>query len=605
MKAITVFPRSLTHLGTSNFNEKELNFRVIKINIVAWILIILGTGFGMTYWYYSRYPGILVATLLGSVLFGGVLYLNKKRKYQAAGVTLQSTINLSTLYFGSILSAAVDPIWLALFLLISCLSFVKVGRAQIWCLGVSAATLLFLEINRALHIFPPMPFSPEMLNLIYYCTAFTVLTLTSISLVTLVHYNAKLFHTINLRNQQLTALNKELHASNTRLEHQVKERTANLEKAVTAKNIYVRELTHELRTPLNAIYSIAQLKLLSNRDKAQADKKVDEDLFIACRNLQTLINNTQDKCKLDTGNVDEVKKESVLLYSWITNIVNIYQYFANEKRVKIELEVQDSFPTAIVEDSIKLTKIVNNILVNAIKFTRNHTSIFLRIYRDDTHWYIAVRDQGNGISPDRIATLFKEFTRTTINFAEGSGLGLNITHHLVRILGGTIQVRSEIDEGTEFVVSLPLVPFTGEIKSATIELRENNLISFEGKKILVVEDDIMTQRYLSLLLSKRGFSIMHADNGQEALLKAHNHPDAIILDMSLPGKSGKDVLMELKSNPALRHIPVIAASADTDETNIEEIMLEGASAYMIKPIDFHILIDVLVKNLLTGTLVRN
>ncbi|MBC9909583.1 ATP-binding response regulator [Chitinophaga varians] len=605
MKAIAVFVRALIHLGRSNFYEKELNYRITKINIVALLLIVLGSIFGFTYWLYSGYQSILIATLLGNVLFGVVMYLNKKKNHVAAGVALQITINLSTLYFGSILSVAVDPIWLTLFLLISCLSFIKVGKAQTYCLAISAATLLFLELNRAFHLLPPKDFSPEMLNLIYYCTAFTVLTLTSISLVTLVHYNAKLFHTIKLRNDQLSALNQELHASNTRLEYQVKERTADLEKAVTAKNIYVRELTHELRTPLNAIYSIAQLKLLSGKDKARSEQKVDEDLFVACRNLQTLINNTQDKCKLDTGNFDEVKKEPILLYSWISNIVNIYQYFANEKRVKIELEVQEAFPTAIVEDSIKLTKIVNNILVNAIKFTKSNTSIFLRLYRDDTHWYIAVRDQGAGISPDRIATLFKEFTRTTINFAEGSGLGLNITHHLVRILGGTIQVRSEMDDGTEFVVSLPLVPFTGEIKSATVEVKENNLISFEGKKILVVEDDVMTQRYLSLLLSKRGFSIMHADNGQEALLKAHNHPDAIILDMSLPGKSGKDVLMELKANPALRHIPVIAASADTDETNIDEIMLEGASAYMIKPIDFHILIDVLVKNLLTGAIIKN
>ncbi|SKA38415.1 Signal transduction histidine kinase [Chitinophaga eiseniae] len=605
MKAFNVFIRSLTHLGRSNFYEKELNYRITKINIVALLLIVLGSIFGLTYWLTSGYLSILIATMLGNVLFALVLYGNKKKKHVAAGVALQVTINLSTLYFGSILSVAVDPIWLTLFLLISCLSFIKVGRAQTYCLMFSAATLLFLEVNRAIHILPPMDFSPEMLSLIYYCTAFTVMTLTSISLVTLVHYNAKLFHTITVRNQQLTDLNQELHASNTRLEQQVKDRTANLEKAVTAKNIYVRELTHELRTPLNAIYSIAQLKLLSGKEKSRSEKKVDEDLFIACRNLQTLINNTQDKCKLDAGNFDEIKKEHVLLYSWITNIVNIYQYFANEKRVKIELEVQESFPDAIVEDSIKLTKIVNNILVNAIKFTRSNTAILLRIYRDDTHWYIAVKDQGAGISPDRMATLFKEFTRTTINFAEGSGLGLNITHHLVRILGGTIKVHSEIDEGTEFVVSLPLVPFAGEIKSATIDIKENNLISFEGKKILVVEDDIMTQRYLSLLLSKRGFSIMHADNGQEALLKAHNHPDAIILDMSLPGKSGKDVLKELKANPALRHIPVIAASADTDETNIDEIMLEGASAYMIKPIDFHILIDVLVKNLLTGAIVKN
>ncbi|RBL90207.1 ATP-binding response regulator [Chitinophaga flava] len=605
MKEITVLFKALLHLGNSNLYEKEENHRISKINIITALLILLSLGLGSAYWILSGYFSIFVATVIESVVFFGVLYLNKKKKHVAAGITLQMIINLAIIYYGLILSAAVDPIWLTLFLLICCLSFIKVGAAQTYCLVISAVSLLFLELNRSMHFVPPLDFSPAMLNFIYYCTAFTVLTLTSVSLVSLVHYNAKLFRTISQRNHQLTALNRELHAANTRLEQQVKERTANLEKAVTAKNIYVRELTHELRTPLNAIYSIAQLKLLSGKDKGQSEKKIDEDLFIACRNLQSLINNTQDKCKLETGNFDEVKKESILLFSWITNIVNIYQYFANEKRVKIELEVQPNFPSAILEDSIKLTKIVNNILVNAIKFTRSNTSIFLRIYRDDTHWYVAVKDQGAGISPDRISTLFKEFTRTTINFAEGSGLGLNITNHLVKILGGTIQVRSIMEEGTEFVVTLPLVPFTGEVKSATIELRENNLISFEGKKILVVEDDIMTQRYLSLLLSKRGFSIMHADNGPEAINKAFNQPDIIILDMSLPGKSGKDVLIELKSNPTLKNIPVIAASADTDETNIQEILLEGACDYMIKPIDFNILIDVLVKNLLTGAIVKN
>ncbi|NSL86135.1 hybrid sensor histidine kinase/response regulator [Chitinophaga solisilvae] len=605
MKETIVFFTSLIHSGTSNFYPKEDNYRIQKVNITALLLISLSLGFGIVYYVMSWMLILLVSALVHAALFSLILLLNKKKKHTAAGVTLQTMINCSTVYYGFILAKAVDPLWLTLFLLISCLSFIKVGRAQIMCMILSALSLVLLEVNRIYPVVPALDFTESMTQLIHYCTAFTVVILTSISLVSIVYYNAKLFRTIKMRNDQLVRLNKELHISNSRLEDQVKERTANLQNAVIAKNIFVRELTHELRTPLNAIYSIAQLKLLA-KTKNSIEKKIDEDLFIACRNLQSLINNTQDKCKLDTGNFDEVKKESILTYSWINNIVNIYQYFANERRVKIQLEIEQDFPMAILEDSIKLTKIVNNILVNAIKFTRANTVIHTRIYRNNgSQWCIAVRDQGEGIPADKISTIFKEFTRTTINFAEGSGLGLNITHQLVKILCGTIEVYSQEGEGTEFVVSLPLVEYKGQIQSTSVQLKDNTLISFEGKKVLLVDDDDMTKRYLSLLLSKRGFSIMHAENGHEALIKAQDRPDIIILDMSLPGKSGQDVLQELKASPTLKDIPVIVASADTDETNMEEIMLDGACSYMVKPIDFPILIDIMVKNLLTGVIVRN
>ncbi|GAA0557277.1 ATP-binding response regulator [Chitinophaga japonensis] len=555
---------TLLHIGTRHVADGHEKLLICKVNGIACSLILLSLGFGLLFYFISGHLIVLIATSIESALFVAVIALNHFGRHQLATTGLLVVLHAAILYFGLLLGKAIDGLWLALFLIVTSLLFLQNRTAVRVSLAGSGILLGVIEANKFHAFVAPFPFTPVVQLVVHYSAIGVILFLT---VLTLLHYMQH----------------------NTSLVNKVKAHTQELEKANRSLKVFLRELTHEIRTPLNAIYSISQLKLIEA--KTDTERITDQHLHFACHHVLSIINNVQDKSKIEAGHPDDIKRESIDPREWIQEIAHIYRYFADTREVRIRVETAENLPAVIWEDKTILTKITSNIIGNAIKFTKKNTTVTVRVQQQDTLWHISVKDQGAGISQDRMPALFDEFTRERINFAEGTGLGLHIARKLANLLQGDIQVSSLPGQGATFTISLPLHTPEGDALTATGQDTADH-VSFRDKKVLLVEDDPMSRQYLHRYLAGIGFTVALAESGQEGLYRAGCVPyDVIISDIGLPGMDGKALLTQLKSSPFLRHIPVIITSADTAVR--EDVLQAGASGCLIKPVDFKLLCGLL------------
>lgn len=369
-------------------------------------------------------------------------------------------------------------------------------------------------------------------------------------------------------------------------------------KDATAKTVFVREASHEIRTPLNAIFGISQLlQLKVQEDHSLASIRLLTDhLYAASYNTREIINNVLEFSRIEAGKQDIPQLAPFNVRDWVEGIINMHQYVANIKMVKIKSVIEDNIPLLITGDKILLTQTLNNLLSNAIKFTSPETTVSLQLFRVENQWCMNVTDQGKGIKSDRLSGIFDAFVTERNIFIEGTGLGLHITKHLVAIMGGDIQVHSTLGKGTTFIVQLPLQT-VWEMTPA-----ENNkykpFANLKDIVVLIIEDDTMSQMILSRFLSSQGCRIILAANGMEGLLLARaSRPDIIILDAHTPGMSGKETLEHIRADELLKDIPVIIASGDVFKEANEELLLAGANEYLVKPIEFKALHTALSKYL--------
>jgi len=566
---------TVLNIGTRHVADDHEKLLINKVNGIACSLILLSLTFGLLFYFISGHLIVLVATSIESALFVAVIALNHFGRHKLATTCLLIVLHAAILYFGLLLGKAIDGLWLALFLIVTSLLFLQNSTAVRISLAGSGILLGIIEANKFHAFVMPFPFTPMVQLVVHYSAIGVILFLT---VLTLLHYMQH----------------------NTSLVNKVKAHTRELEKANRSLKVFLRELTHEIRTPLNAIYSISQLKLMEG--KADVERTTDQHLHFACHHVLSIINNVQDKSKIEAGHPDEIKREGFPVREWIQEIAHVYQYFADTRQVRISVKTAEDLPAVIWEDKTSLTKITNNIIGNAIKFTKKNTTVAVCLQKQDTLWQISVKDQGAGISRERLPTLFEEFTRERINFAEGTGLGLHIARKLAHLLQGDIQVSSLPGQGATFTISLPL----RTLESNTLAAAGQDAAgqgSFKDKKVLLVEDDLMSRQYLHRFLAGSGFTVALAESGQEGLHRAGQTAfDVIISDMGLPGMDGRELLTHLKGHRFLQRIPVIITSADTAVR--EEVLKAGASGCLIKPVDFKLL-RALLKDILPGAASTN
>ncbi|SFE52343.1 Signal transduction histidine kinase [Chitinophaga sp. CF118] len=389
-----------------------------------------------------------------------------------------------------------------------------------------------------------------------------------------------------LQRQEMKLLENKLYAAEKHNE-ELQCLAEQLERATNAKSVFVRETSHEIRTPLNAIFGISQLlQLKVEQHKSLAPIRMLADhLYAASYNTKEIINNILEFSKIEAGKLDKPEMCNLDIREWIRETVNMHQYVAAIKNVKIKYTIDNEIPGQITGDRILLTKTINNLLSNAIKFTSKESTVTLRVFTSDNKWYIQVTDQGAGIPENKLRTIFDAFFTERNIFLEGTGLGLHITHKLVESLQGEIEVSSIIGKGTTFTVMLPLV-ISRDTNHTEVD-NEDLCANLNDTTILIVEDDKMSQLVLSRFLCGLGCRIMLAEDGLEGLLLAKaSRPDIIILDSHIPGMSGKEMLTYIREDAMLKNIPVIIASGDPFKEASEELLKAGANEYLIKPIEF-------------------
>jgi signal transduction histidine kinase/DNA-binding response OmpR family regulator len=380
------------------------------------------------------------------------------------------------------------------------------------------------------------------------------------------------------------------------------------EQANRAKSAFLANMSHELRTPMNAIIGYSEMLQEEAEDLGQQDLIPDlEKINAAGKHLLSLINDILDLSKIEAGRMD-LYLERFDLSTTLDEIVSTVSPLIEKNDNTLEIDVPEDLG-AVRADLTKLRQALFNLLSNAAKFTRKGeiTLIAKREQKPEGDWIsLSVRDTGIGIPVDKIQILFEEFRQaddsTTRNFG-GTGLGLAITRRFCEMMGGNITVESRPGEGSTFTINLPAEVNALEAARAASKqdsdpgtdevVPEPGQSSPDAHTILVIDDDASTCDMLRRTFEKAGYNVVIATRAEEGLKQARTcRPDAITLDVMMPGMDGWSLLRTLKADAELMHIPVIMLSMVDDKGMGYSL---GAAEYLTKPVDRSRLLPLLEK----------
>ena len=381
------------------------------------------------------------------------------------------------------------------------------------------------------------------------------------------------------QSEELSALNEELQAQAEELAAQKKaleEKTKQVEEVNRLKSEFLSNMSHELRTPLNAILGMA--KLLQEKIEDKTQKQYVEIIERNGQSLLALINDVLDLSKIEAGRV-EVIWEKIYLKEFIESIIASVKPLADEKKLPLKTSFDESIDF-IVTDPEKLKRILFNLLSNAIKFT-DKGEVAVEVKAEKEKILISVKDTGIGIPEEALDYIFEAFRQvdgSTTRRYGGTGLGLNIAKKLAELLGGEIKVKSKVGVGSTFTVILPKQPIEKKKeevlkqKIKSVLLREK---SFGVKKVLIIDDDPVVIKELSIILKDEPYQTIFASNGKEGLDCIKKEvPDLILLDLKMPVMDGFALLEVLERDKRFKDIPVIILSA-LDLTKEEKERLKG------------------------------
>jgi len=378
------------------------------------------------------------------------------------------------------------------------------------------------------------------------------------------------------------------------------------EAANRAKSVFLANMSHELRTPLNAIIGYSEILQEEAEELGQDSLTADLDkIRVAGRHLLNLINDILDLSKIEAGKM-ELYLETFEISTLIANVANNIEPLAAKSGNTLHLHCPDDVGL-MHADPGKIRQVLLNLLSNANKFTEQG-AITLGVRRERDNWEAAnpewvvftISDSGIGMTPEQIDRLFQDFSQadaSTTRKYGGTGLGLSISRRFCRMMGGDITVISDgiPGHGSAFTVHLPAHIADTRLQAAPASLVEPDYASPANgaHTVLVIDDDPAVRDLISRFLSKEGFSVASAANGADGLQLARKlRPEAITLDVMMPGMDGWAVLAVLKADPELAHIPVIMLTIIENQTMGYAL---GAADYMVKPVDRERLISVLKK----------
>lgn len=369
------------------------------------------------------------------------------------------------------------------------------------------------------------------------------------------------------------------------------------------KSQFFANVSHELRTPLTLILGPLG-SLLRN---PQPDERRGDLLRTAhqnARRLLELVNEIMDLTKLEAGKL-EVTNEPVNLYALMNRIVANFTSLAHQSGVDLRWLV-DIDPTLTVQlDGNKFQKILDNLLINALKFTPQGGSIVVNIADVADQLHIEVSDTGRGIYPNDLPHVFDRYFQTTQPGSPsegGTGIGLALSAEFAKLLGGQLRVESQWQQGTTFFLDIPKRAVQSEEVEtvlldkadepddlAAVSLPMTSPSQRDSRKatLLLVEDDVSLRHYLTAILQP-SYRVIAAQNGQEALDRLASLsalPSLVISDLMMPVMDGFQLLEALKQSDTYRHIPVVMLTARADKTDKLQALRLGVDDYLLKPFD--------------------
>lgn len=412
---------------------------------------------------------------------------------------------------------------------------------------------------------------------------------------------------IEKKSLEIYHANEDLKKLNNSLEQKIKERTSEIEasrqqlikakeeaeRSTMAKSLFLSNMSHEIRTPLNGIISITEVMLREANESHI--KEMLGTVKYSADHLLEIINDILDFSKIESGKVT-VEEISFNPKELVDNLDKVMQFRVKEKGISLYIEWDSDIPEVIIGDRLKTNQILTNLMGNAIKFTqKGHVKLAVRKIvtdeEDSIKLEFIVSDTGIGIPQDRQESIFQSFTQSSQSITRefgGTGLGLTITKRLTEIQEGTIELISEVNVGSRFIVTLPYR--VGELNESTNKKNMHNAMDgLHQAKVLVVEDNRVNQFVAKKILGTWGIEPTLCSNGVEAIeVLSKESFDVILLDLHMPLMDGYEtcsVIRDTSSDVIDHEVPIIALSADAFVDSKKSVIEIGMDDFATKPID--------------------
>ena len=414
------------------------------------------------------------------------------------------------------------------------------------------------------------------------------------------------------RSSKMIKIEKETNQKLNKLRVAAEDALKVAESASKAKSTFLSNMSHDIRTPMNAIIGFATLALDDIRD----GKKVEDYLskiLSSSKHLLGLINDILDMSRIESGKVVLEEQETDLVTT-LQELQSIMEGQAKERKLKLHVDYSNLRDRYVFCDKTRLNQVMFNLLANAVKFTSEGGSIWLTMSQleptyeveDRAIYEIRVKDTGIGIDKAFIKHIFEPFERertSTVSKIQGTGLGMAITKNIVDMMGGTIEVESQKGVGTEFIIRLEL-RLQAEARVANEDGTKQHghaegVAEFAGKRLLLAEDNELNREIACMLLSKYGFVIDTAENGQEAVdlvaASAPDYYDLVLMDIQMPVMDGHEATRRIRNleDKELAKVPVVAMTANAFDEDRKAAKECGMNGFISKPINMQELVQAL------------
>lgn len=364
------------------------------------------------------------------------------------------------------------------------------------------------------------------------------------------------------------------------------------EEASKAKADFLSTMSHEIRTPLNGISGIAHL--LMEEDPAAHQIEYIKTLKFSANHLMSIVNDILDFSKIEAGKIT-IEKVPFNLVSLLSEIKNSNHLKAQDKQIKLKLKRDDDMPDMVIGDPVRLAQILNNLVSNAIKFTHSgEVTIDVQVesvMENENLIRFIVKDTGIGIPPEKQGQLFKEFSQVDATITRrfgGTGLGLAITKCLLELQNSSIEVKSQVNIGSEFSFLLNFTKNENNLGDET-RLKSNspieNFQGLEGASILIAEDNQVNILIAKKIMKNWGVVVHHAQNGLEAIALLQRHSiDIVLMDLQMPIMDGYEATKKIREiGYTIDEVPIIALTASAMLSEKNQALDVGMNDFITKP----------------------